>query len=284
MYGFIRSTRLHFLSLLIAALLVSMVLPSTTEANNYFNQAQWGVNSSWDQAGLYYVYISPQPPSDNTYGTFTTGWLGLYLHACDNPGSVCCNNPGCALFSQVGTQSDPNIGGIFWFVYAEPGVTCLSGNPSPDGLECRGDSGIYVDYSVYNGVSLTHNVSGQNWLAAVQNYSGQGGYVAQIGYDTPRIYAAFVAQEEGYTSTSDPLIDMRYYFYHPAYGVGNPWPYSSGNDNFFSSFGLRSPGSDPYPPAPYGPCVYGGVQNVNGDPRLWYAGIGGTQCSWVFDH
>lgn len=112
--------------------------PSAIAGNDFI-----AVDLRTDFASVYYaqdyqVWISSNAGPIGNNPTYTTGWLSIDLD----------NKPGDYghLFSQVGLMADS--GGIFWFVYAEPGVVCLRGSYywfNPDLGKYLGCKGGYTD-------------------------------------------------------------------------------------------------------------------------------------------
>jgi len=182
------------------------------------------------------------------------------------------------LFTQVGLLTDSH--GIYWFVYAEPGVECLRGHYDHYNydlgkyLGCRGDNTDLVDFGQLSRVELVTYHEGY-WIARVQDISGYMRDVAKIWSDSPYIYDANVAFEEGWTQSQDPF-ELGYYFmWHPGY---NNW--TTG----FSEWPMSTPLSENTlysSPMSICPQHYGAVINFDEDPRYWFAGTGGITCNAV---
>lgn len=252
--------------------------------------AHWRVDlPSVNTAQAYFTYLQPANYLDNTPGTFTTGWLGIYLQPYID------GVAGSAKFTQIGTMSQN--GQLFWFVESEAHLDCIQGtritNLPPPLTGCFGDANSFVRLQQWNAVALYHY--GTKWFANIQDYTGSSADVVAVTllddqgqvYDTTQIYSSEVASEEAYdtiTYPNDPTVNMSYFFAHPqfycqsAYCPSNPgftdWV---GSGSILDFFEFTRPG-DPNAP----PCLYGGVFNLSGDSRFWYTGNGGTSCSFVF--
>jgi hypothetical protein len=201
-------------------------------------------------------------------GQFTTGWLGLEL-AHGDPG-LFPNK-----FSQVGIKSDSS--GVFWFVYAEPGVTCLSGH-TIDAYTCQGDVNQFVSPGTFSYVELVTYLAGF-WIARVYDINGTAHDVATISSGSGRAYRADATFEEGYRGV-DPYYAGYYCFKHPQYmlqGTGfQEWATSvgSGADSYIYPTDLD--GINTFCPQHYGASPYYG-----GDSRAWYAGTIVGYCQWL---
>lgn len=259
----------RFVMRAVGAVALFLLSPSLVAAGgNDFIDTEWRIDLV-SQAGAYGVWIIPayaNPRSD----AFTTGWIGVNF----------ANGRGTygAQFSQVGVMARGDS--LFWFVYAEPGVSCLRGItaiPDADGVVrgCNGFPNDLVGFYQVTGVSLWRSGGGQ-WLPSVATDSG--GYdVAVIQTTSPQIYRASVVAEEGYDTATDPQVAMGYYFYHPRYSyIGIDWPsVSNGGTNILFTDSLPNHTS-------ICPNLYGGAMNLLDDPRYWYAGIGGSVCAYAF--
>lgn len=209
----------------------------------------------------------------STSGGIATGWLGLDLAPYN--GQLYS-----AQFSQVGLYADSSA--VYWFVYAEPGVTCLRGttqfgtcmNGRPCG--CVGALNDLVTQGTWHWVELVSYGQGY-WIARVYDTNSNAYDVAQIWSTSTRIYHAQSTSEEAYTPVQDPFLTVNFYHYHPQYmqwGVG--WrerARSTGN----------SPGSSFIRawPANICPNPYAATPNMFGDERAWFAGTGGQVCYWL---
>ena len=252
------------LKLLTVLVLALVALPtSVARASNDFVDTELRVDlSSVDNAQDYItnVYAAAQP---NTGGSdFTTGWLGVYLAQYN--GTVYSGQ-----FSQVGLMTDQ--GGVKWFVYAEPGVTCLRGSQAWGSLGCVGAYNDYATLGAWQKVEMVTYGQGY-WIARVYNSSGSSVDVARINSSSLHIYRGFQVGEEGYSEATDPYLTMSYYHFHPQYMTGSgfqDWPASSGGQN---NYLFTSPSS-------ICPGYYGASINVNNDPRFWFTGSGATTCN-----
>lgn len=90
-------------------------------------------------------------------GDFTVAWLGLDLA-----------QPGSGQFAQVGLLTD--IDGVQWFAYAEPGVTCLRGDPAWGTDGCIGDPGDIVNFGSWHWVELVKYPGDNFWIARVYTH------------------------------------------------------------------------------------------------------------------
>lgn len=208
-------------------------------------------------------------------GGYTAGWLGVDLAQGDG-------TPYSAQFSQVGLLTDKD--GIYWFVYAEPGVTCLRGNSQwgtcsngrPCG--CQGTVNDLVSLGSWHTVELVSYGQGY-WIARVYTASGTPYDVAQIWSSSSRIYFAQSTTEEAYSNPPDPYLTARFFHWHPQYMVSGTgfreWPTSSGgNNSLIYVTDLNGQNS-------FCPQHYGATPNILGDERFWFAGTDGQQCSWL---
>ena len=199
-----------------------------------------------------------------TAGGYTAAYLGLDLALFDG-------TPYSAQFTQVGLLTDE--GGIRWFVYAEPGVTCLLGSPEWGTRGCLGDPNHLVAFGSWHRVELVTYGPGQ-WIARVYDDGGTGYDVAIIWSDGTRIYFAESATEEAYSVSPDPFLQASFYHWHPQLKIGSvfqEWPESVGGNN--STILVW--------PASICPDHYGASPNWTGDERAWFAGTGGQVCSWL---
>lgn len=209
----------------------------------------------------------------NASGGMTVAWLGLDLAQYN--GQLYS-----AQFSQVGLYTD-NVG-LYWFVYAEPGVTCLRGTTQfgtcmggrPCG--CIGTSSDIVSLGTWHWVELVTYGQGY-WIARVYDTNTNAYDVALIWSTSPRIYFAQSTTEEAYTVAQDPFLTASFYHWHPQYmqwGTGwQEWPRSRGNIVSNSTIWVS--------PSSICPSHYGATPNMFGDERSWYAGTGGQTCFWL---
>lgn len=215
----------------------------------------------------YRVHIAPGGlPTTGDNRDFTTAWLGVFLGQYDG-------STGSGKFSQVGIETTKL--GVKWFVYAEPGVTCLRGTKHPTLSECIGDFGDLVSLNTYTRVELKKNLNEPYWRAIVYDVNSVGYVVAQIPDNSNRIYLARSDTEEGYYESTDPFIAASFYHWHPQYVNGTSWtdwPTSTGgagNSKIYAS------------PSSICPAHYGATPNVYGNERAWWAGSGGVVCEWL---
>lgn len=200
----------------------------------------------------------------NVQNVFTNAWLGVYLHQYN--GTTYSGE-----FSQVGMVA--NDLGLTWFVYAEPGVTCLRGHPSYGTLGCTGDPGdLGFSVGTWHQVELVTYGEGY-WIARVWNSSGTTSTdVARINYSSLRIYRATDTSEEGYDGTMDPQLNMNFLHWHPQYNDfvygWTDWPGSTGgNDNIYH-----------VTPSTACPGIYGANLDLSGDPYYWQIASGAQTC------
>lgn len=197
-----------------------------------------------------------------------------------------------AEFSQIGIKTDAN--GIYWFVYAEPGVTCLEGdydywNPVRQRyFGCHGYFDQYVSLGSQITVSLETFYTSNYWLATVwEIVNGQPSPhpVALINHNSKRIYGAFATMEEGIPTILDPYapyLMADFYISHPQYnnpitGTYNEWPVSQPpGQNSDHSFLYATSN---YPGREICPIYYGAILNYDSNPRYWRAGTYGYICS-----
>lgn len=210
------------------------------------------------------------------YPTFTAAWLGIKLD----------NKPGTfgQQFTQVGLKT--NAYGLFWFVYAEPGVHCLRGTPDywnsqlGKHLGCHGDIGDIVSPDYLSIVELVVHDGDNFWTAKVYDGNGNPYDVAEIYSPYTYIYNAYATMEEGYTSSQDPYVTAAFFIYNPQYmdwqkGSFQPWPASEGNHtNSLRATDLQGINS-------FCPQYYGAIVNILSDPRYWFAGTTGNICNWI---
>jgi hypothetical protein len=222
-------------------------------------------------ANDYRAWLAAIDKPTGSYPTYTTVWLSVDL--ADSP------DPYGDLFSQVGLLTDDR--GLYWFVYAEPGVECLSGeytwwnNDLGKYLGCKGGAEQFVAYNTLHRVELVTYGNGF-WIARIVDSNGISHDVAKILSDSAYIYAATVTMEEAYTQTQDPHLPGRFYAFRPQYfnhneGVFRDWPFSLGNNinHLYAT------------PSNICPQYYGATVNYADDPRFWYAGTGGNICDWI---
>ena len=84
----------------------------------------------------------------------------------------------------------------------------------------------------------------------------------------------YTSSEESYANPPDPNIMVRYYHFHPQY-----YKYPTGWTDWPCSIQACQPAAPNYLfSGSFCPQQYGGVINLTGDPRSWFAGTGGTVC------
>jgi hypothetical protein len=208
-------------------------------------------------------------------GPYTSAWLGLEL----------ATNPGLfgKQFSQVGIMT--NNQGVYWFVYAEPGVQCLRGNygwwDSNAGkyLGCYGDYNDLVSPNQYFPVELVTYQEGY-WIARITDQNGLPHDLAKIWTDSVYTHRANVNMEEGYSQSQDPFLLAQFVFWHPqyfdySYQTFLDWPTSmDGHINILGATDLACLGN-------FCPGHYGAIVNLGNDERNWYAGTSGNVCQWT---
>ena len=217
----------------------------------------------------YRVWIASGGGPTGNYPTFTTAWISVYLD----------NQPGLygVKFSQVGLMADSQ--GIYWFVYAEPGVECWRGSRTYWNAElnkflgCKGDIGDLVDYGQFFKVELVTYGEGF-WIARVEDSQGNPYDVAKILSNSTNIYDADVNMEEGWSQAQDPFEFGSFHLWHPQYNSWvngfMEWPIS---DNVVNRLYAA--------PASICPQHYGAWTNKANDPRYWVAGSGGNVCNAI---
>lgn len=256
-----------YISALMAAILTAMVFSVALAGNNFIIGDLRVDLAEVYNARDYRVHIAANAqPTTGDRRDFTTAWLGIFLAQYNG-------TPGSGKFTQVGIVTTRD--GIQWFVYAEPGVTCLRGTKHPTLPECNGDYNDLVSLGRYTRVELKKNLNEDYWRAIVYDANSIGYVVAQIPYNSNRIYLARSDTEEGYYEANDPYITANFYHWHPQYlegGVWKDWPVSTGGSS--NSTIWVSPSS-------ICPTHYGATPNQYGDERAWFAGTGGKVCEWL---
>ena len=133
---------------------MAIMVAGTTSSANAGNDFMV-VDLRTDIASVYFaqdyqVWLSSNAGPAGNYPTYTTGWFSVNLD--DEPGLY------GHLFTQIGLMTDS--GGIYWFVYAEPGVECFRGSYAwynPDlgrYLGCRGEYFDLVNFGYFHRVEL----------------------------------------------------------------------------------------------------------------------------------
>ncbi len=231
--------------------------------------------SEVNSAGDYRVLLLANDKPSSGSPDYTAAWIGLDLAQYNG-------QPFSAQFSQVGLLARDD--GIHWFVYAEPGVTCMRGEEywgtcNGRSCGCLGTVGDIVSQSTWHHVELVTYGQGY-WIARVYPAGSEIGWdVAQIWSTSTRIYRAQSTMEEAYTTSQDPYLIGRFYYWHPEYivpGSGfRDWPESAGGQrsNIYAT-DLNGQNT-------FCPDHYGVDPNWVGNERAWYAGTSGQQCSWL---
>lgn len=266
---------LEFVHGMAIALLLLAVMVSPVGAGNDFitvdlRTDQWAVANAVAYQVLIWASAATQPTGAND---FTSAWLSVDLG--NQPG------PGGAKFSQVGLMTRP--GGLRWFVFAEPGVTCYRGSSTYGGKGCEGAPGDLVSVGSWYRVEL-RRVSG-GWHAMLYDANSFPWVLAQINDTGATIYDATVTSEQGYSTAPNPYTQMDYFYayplhYVPATGTYVHWPNSatgvdlSQNPHRFSHlYAADLNGQNTFCPTHYGATL-----NYLNDERIWFAGTGGQTC------
>lgn len=216
----------------------------------------------------YRVLLLANGKPNSGYPDYTTAWFGVYLAPYNG-------QPYSAQFTQVGLLTKSN--GIRWFVYAEPGVTCLRGQPAWGNLGCEGNVNDLVQIGSWHWVELVTYNQGF-WIARIYESNGTPHDVAKIWSTSITIYRAGSVTEEAYAISQDPHLTALFYHWHPQYlkgGVGwKEWPKSDGNNSFIYVTDLNGQNT-------FCPQYYGANPNYANDEHAWFAGMGGQKCSWL---
>jgi hypothetical protein len=210
-------------------------------------------------------------PTTGVIQDFTTGWLGVFF-AQYQPGV-----PFSGQFSQIGIETSRS--GIRWFIYAEPGVTCLRGTQPPgDHLHCYGDYNDLVSLLTWHTLRLQKLTNENFWRVYFYDTNNVGYIVGAIESTSNRIYLARNDTEEGYYEATNPFLDMAYYYWHPQYWNGSSWVEWAASEGSGKNNEIWISGANPQ-----GICPghYGANPYLGGDERAWYAGTTGQYCSWV---
>jgi hypothetical protein len=273
-----------FLFVFVALVMVLSSAPVLASNDYVFVELLWQYPFVYNAMGFKVdLKANDKPQSDPSI--FTAAWLGFNL---DNRPS---NERFPEEFSQVGIKTDAN--GIFWFVYAEPGVQCLEGtydywnDERQTFFGCHGYTDQFVSLGATVTVSMETSQSSNYWLATVwETVGGQSVAhpVALINFSGKRIYKAIVSMEEGIPTSLDPYdpyFMADFYFSHPKYynlatNTYYEWPFSqTPGPNAKYSF-LKAISN--YSGRMICPVYYGGITDYNFDPRQWRAGTYGYVC------
>jgi hypothetical protein len=98
--------------------------------------------------------------------------------------------------------------------------------------------------------------------------------VAQIQYQSTRIFLARSDTEEGFYESTDPYLTAKFYHYRPQFMKLGSWADWAESDGIATSY-LYAYSPDPCP------THYGVTPNLQGDERFWFAGTGGQICNWL---
>lgn len=269
-------TRARCSAILVLSAVTAMVTTAVFAQGNDFvvGELRVDVSEVYSSGDYGVLLLANGQPAEG--GGYTVGWLGLDL--AEYTGELYS-----AQFSQVGLLT--NESGLYWFVYAEPGVTCLRGDSVPGWgtcngrpCGCQGDANDLVALGSFHWVELVTYGQGY-WIARVHTSSQVGYDVAKIWSDSPRIYRASSTSEEVYSDPQDPFLHASFYHWHPQYMVWGSgfqeWPESAGGQRSFIWVTDLNGQTD------FCPDHYGADPNMWGDERAWYAGSGGQRCSWL---
>jgi len=258
--GSIRQLKLRAKLVASVVLAVAIFPAISVGAYNDFMVARWNPA----QSAAYGTYIITDQAS-NGGADYTAAWIGFDL-APSIPGVTFSG-----LFTQVGVQSD--FDSYYWFVYAESGVTCVRGTQR-DARTCIGVIGDIVGQDKVNAYAL-YQFAGA-WVAQVSDYTSGGIYpVAWINSNSHQIYNYIDTNAERVSDfTNSAKLPMRYFFYHPTYLAtpSNTYTDLIGPGMFYTA--TREPMGVICPP-------YGGLSDLGGDPRYWFAGTNGPMCTFT---
>ena len=203
------------------------------------------------------------------YPDYTTAWLGTNL--AQGNGQTFSDQ-----FSQVGLLTDSQ--GLHWFVYAEPGVICLQGTPVWGPRGCKGSLGHIATMGNPSQVELVSYPGQGFWIARVYDSTGNADDVAKILSSGSRIYRAYSAMEQGYTTSQNQYLYASFYQSHPRYfaPTATEWPLSDSTD-ISSIHATDLNGQNSFCPAQYGAEI--SPPPFHNDPRKWWTGTGGSVCS-----
>lgn len=223
-------------------------------------------------AGDYRVnLLAAELPTTGLVGDFSTAWLGVFLHELefDQSGNPITDS---GKFTQVGVETTRD--GVRWFVYSEAGAQCLRGIQWDD-RTCYGFYNDLVSLNSWRAYRISR--AGSVWGVGIET-GGSFYTLAQIPYDSPRIYLARSETEEGFYEDQDPYITAKFYHYRPQYFKNGNWvdwieSDSNGTSQIYVQPIARS--------TEICPAHYGATPNLYGNERYWYAGSGGQTCSWL---
>lgn len=250
---------------LLALVLMAIGVTSTTAGNDFIiGNLRVDLPEVYN-ATRYQVTVAPGIQPQYGYANdFGAGWIGVYLAQYNG-------QPFSGQFSQVGIKT--TIRGIYWFVYAEPGVDCVRGHQ--DGtIGCYGDVGDIVTLGQWYQLQLVKFSWNNFWIAFICPYGGNCYYLAEMNSDSSRIYWAHSDTEEGYNRTPDPYLPLYFYYYHPQYwnpgtSTWQEWPRNSGGTQISYLEAI---------PSFICPAHYGAAPYLY-DVRSWAAGSGARVCN-----
>jgi len=254
-----------FISIIV--LIVITILPSTSaKAGNDFIVVELRTDIPVIPGNHdYQVWLGSEGgPIGNNSQIFTNAWLSVDLD----------NQPGLFghKFSQVGIVAYND--GLHWFVYAEPGVICLSGEQTYGNLGCQGEVGEFVDFGYLYKVELVTYFGEDYWIARVEDSQRNSHDVAIILSDSKNVYRINVNMEEGWNTQADPYEFGVFRMWHPQYNSWidgfQEWPASDSTKNKLYSA-----------PIDICPQHYGAWIFLENDPRYWRAGTSGSICKAV---
>jgi len=202
------------------------------------------------------INTTAKPAAGTASLGYTTGWLSVDLAAFN--GSTYS-----AQFTQVGIITDEY--GPRWFVYAEPGVQCLSGSANWGTLGCIGAYNARVGLGIWTKVELVTYNQGF-WILRVYDQNNSPLDVAKVWSTSTRIYRANASSEEAWGGSSDPHLTANFFHHHPKYinSGWQEWPAFTGTSPSTNNVAGVSPSSI---------CpTYFGVQRGASDFRYFFLG------------
>jgi hypothetical protein len=260
-------------SLISTLVLYGMIISAVAYAGNSFVTGDLRYDlPEIHNAGDYRVnLLAAELPTTGVAGDFSTAWLGVFLHQLeyDQYGNPITDS---GKFTQVGVETTRD--GVRWFVYSEAGAQCTRGIQWND----RTCYGFYNDLVTLN-TWRWYRISrvGSVWGAGIE-VSGIYYTLAQVSYNSSRIYLARSETEVGFYEDQDPYITAKFYHNRPQYLYGGNWTDWSESD----STGISQIYIQPIArSAEICPNHYGATPNLYGNERYWFAGSGGQTCSWL---
>lgn len=276
-----RKTMINILTIMaIIVLLIGIYMPvlADTSHNTFVMTFLRTDLPELKNAQDYIVKITAIAQPTGGFPDYVDGWLGIDL---DN--QSCSQVPFCRMFSQVGILADST--GLYWFVYAEPGVTCLEGESAWGGLGCKERRpSNYIHMNTSSTVELVKYSQNDYWIARVSDYTGTSHDVARILSNHLIEYNTEVAMEEAFGVQSDPYLLAGFFFEHPQYNAWTQqgwrfleWPDSNSAASSTLKVGdVNLQNSDVICPQ-----HYAAILNLGHDPRFWFAGSSGNICQWT---